>query len=47
MRKEKERLKKIKKMKKQRYNNQQIGDYFGITRQRVYKILKDEGLTKQ
>ena len=47
MRKETERLKKIKKLKKQRYNNQQIADIFGITRQRVYKILKDEGLTKQ
>ena len=46
MRKETERLKKIKKLKKQRYNNQQIADIFGITRQRVYKILKDEGLTK-
>ena len=46
MRKETERLKKIKKLKKQRYTNQQIADIFGITRQRVYKILKDEGLTK-
>ncbi len=46
MRKNTEIRKIIRRMTKKRYNNQQIGDELGITRQRVWKIKKDEGLTK-
>lgn len=44
--KNKKRLKEIKRMRKNRYKLREIGEKFGITKQRVYQILKGMNLTE-